>query len=173
MTRKRIQYFCTLSWILSLIFISLLFAIPNDSTKTSYREDGCLISNYIPEQYLLIFYGPFFALMTLIILIIYGRIHYSLRRRSMNTAAKASTNNASAQASARVVRLAVYVIGNFARDIFELGAFRKLVCMYFFIFLIQGRQVFQYQRNIPDLQIDNFKISYIIVPHFYYFGRGN
>ncbi len=110
-TKTKVRCGCVANWVLSFAIVTLLNTLSNNYGRPQTR---CMMETYMPRRYVLSIYVPVVLICLIIILVLYGKMAYLLKRRSVEMASMSSNtqiNQSSAEASKNVMKLAFFVTG--------------------------------------------------------------
>ena len=109
MTKNRIKFACVGNWVFSfgnIIFLNAAFANPVQSVTR------CQNDTYVPRKYLAPIFISALIVAMAIVLVLYGKMAYLLKRRSIEMASMSNqVSQSSAEASDNVMKLAFFVTG--------------------------------------------------------------
>ena len=109
MTKNRIKFACVGIWVFSfgnVAFINAAFANPVHSVTR------CQNDTYVTRKYFILIFVPALIIPLTIVLVLYGRMAYLLKRRSIEMASMTNQiSQSSDEASDNVMKLAFFVTG--------------------------------------------------------------
>ncbi len=109
MTKNKIIFACVGNWVFSFGIVTFLYTVFATPVRSVTR---CQLDTYVPRKYFIPIFVPAVIIPLTIVLVLYGRMAYLLKRRSIEMASMASqVSQSSVEASKNVTKLAFFVTG--------------------------------------------------------------
>ncbi len=120
MTKNKIKYACAGIWLFSLGIVTFPITVFANPVRSVSR---CKLNTYVPRKYMGPIFLPAVIVPVAIVLVLYGRMAYLLKRRSIEMASMSNqVSQSSAEASDKVTKLAFFITGKCLSKYPSIGA---------------------------------------------------